>query len=194
MLLAASSVAQARRLIDRGHASVGRLALRGGVVPNVHYMVTTDAARNVRASLFPPAGLLRSLGIEVKVEEGVLPAPGSLDVLLVQTGIARFQGAESLEWLPGALADHLTSFGGVLDRSAGQSTVLDWIDAGATASYGTVSEPCNHPQKFPHPQMLLLHYLQGSSAIEAYWKSVAWPRQGVFVGDPLAAPYARMRP
>ena len=194
MLLAASSVAQARRLIDRGHASVGRLALRGGVVPNVHYMVTTDAARNVRASLFPPAGPLRSLGIEVKVEEGVLPAPGSPDVLLVQTGIARFQGAESLEWLPGALADHLTSFGGVLDRSAGQSTVLDWIDAGATASYGTVSEPCNHPQKFPHPQMLLLHYLQGSSAIEAYWKSVAWPRQGMFVGDPLAAPYARMRP
>ena len=101
MLLAASSVAQARRLIDRGHASVGRLALRGGVVPNVHYMVTTDAARNVRASLFPPAGPLRSLGIEVKVEEGVLPAPGSPDVLLVQTGIARFQGAESLEWLPG---------------------------------------------------------------------------------------------
>ena len=57
-----------------------------------------------------------------------------------------------------------------------------------------VSEPCNHPQKFPHPQLLLLHYLQGSTAIEAYWKSVAWPSQGLFVGEPLAAPYARPLP
>jgi hypothetical protein len=35
---------------------------------------------------------------------------------------------------------------------------------GATASYGTVSEPCSHPQKFPHPQVLLLHYAQGATA------------------------------
>ena len=67
----------------------------------------------------------------------------------------------------------------------------DWIASGATASYGTVSEPCSHLQKFPHPQVLLLHYLQGSSVIEAYWKSVAWPQQGVFIGEPLAAPFAR---
>ena len=72
--------------------------------------------------------------------------------------------------------------------------MLAWIASGATASYGTVSEPCNHLQKFPHPQVLLLHYLQGSTAIEAYWKSVAWPQQGLFVGEPLAAPYARPLP
>ena len=46
-------------------------------------------------------------------------------------------------------------------------------------------------QKFPHPTVLLKRYLSGDSAIEAYWKSVAWPAQGVFIGDPLAAPYAR---
>ena len=68
--------------------------------------------------------------------------------------------------------------------------ILDWIDAGATASYGTVSEPCNHVQKFPHPQMLIQAYAQGVSALEAYWHSVAWPAQGVFVGEPLAAPFA----
>ena len=66
-----------------------------------------------------------------------------------------------------------------------------WISAGATASHGTVSEPCNHRQKFPHPQVLLLSYLQGSTAIEAYWRSVLWPGQGLFVGEPLAAPFAR---
>ena len=64
-------------------------------------------------------------------------------------------------------------------------------NAGATASYGTVSEPCNHVQKFPHPQVLLGRYVQGATAIEAYWSSVAWPAQGVFVGEPLAAPFAR---
>ena len=66
-----------------------------------------------------------------------------------------------------------------------------WIGSGATASYGTVSEPCSHLQKFPHPQVLLLQYVQGSSLIEAYWKSVAWPQQGIFIGEPLAAPFAR---
>lgn len=95
------------------------------------------------------------------------------------------------QWLPGALADHLTSAGGQLLGGHAQMSVLDWLESGATASYGTVSEPCNHLQKFPHPQVLLLHYLQGASALEAYWRSVAWPAQGVFVGAPLAAPFAR---
>ncbi len=39
--------------------------------------------------------------------------------------------------------------------------------------------------------VLLLHYAQGSTAIEAYWKSVLWPSQGVFVGEPLATPFSR---
>ncbi|NBW50907.1 MAG: TIGR03790 family protein [Betaproteobacteria bacterium] len=92
---------------------------------------------------------------------------------------------------PGALADHLTSFGGQLNNTTGQMTALEWLEAGVTASYGTVSEPCNHWQKFPHPQVLLLNYLQGATALEAYWRSVAWPAQGVLVGEPLAAPFGR---
>jgi uncharacterized protein (TIGR03790 family) len=110
--------------------------------------------------------------------------------LLYEIGAARVAGIGTLGWVPGALADHLTSFGGQLSGDSGQMSILDWIDAGATASYGTVSEPCSHPQKFPHPQLLLLNYLQGASALEAYWKSVAWPQQGIFIGEPLAAPFA----
>jgi len=72
--------------------------------------------------------------------------------------------------------------------------VLSWIQAGATASYGTTSEPCAHLQKFPHPQALLLFYVQGATAIEAYWRSVQWPQQGLFVGEPLAAPFAPAAP
>ena len=67
---------------------------------------------------------------------------------------------------------------------------LRWLEAGATASYGTVVEPCNHLQKFPFPGIAMFHYALGASAIEAYWKSVAWPGEGVFVGEPLSQPFA----
>ena len=115
-------------------------------------------------------------------------------VLLYQTGLAHVAGLDAVEWLPGALADHLTSHGGQLDRqgeTGAQMTALAWLESGATASFGTVSEPCNHLQKFPHPQRLLMSYLQGVTALEAYWHSVAWPAQGLMVGEPLAAPFAR---
>jgi len=190
MLLASSDVERARRLIDRGVASDHTLGLVGAAPVQAHFMTTADATRSVRSALFPPAGLQRRIGLENHLGNADLPRETSR-VVLVQTGVAQFQGADAVDWVPGALADHLTSFGGQLDRTGGQSTVLDWLDAGVTASYGTVSEPCNHLQKFPHPQILLLHYLQGSTALEAYWKSVAWPQQGVFVGEPLAAPFAR---
>lgn len=68
-------------------------------------------------------------------------------------------------------------------------SVLEWLEAGATASYGTVIEPCNFPGKFPNVPVAMRHYLDGETAIEAYWKSVLMPGQGLFVGDPLAAPF-----
>jgi uncharacterized protein (TIGR03790 family) len=190
MLLAASDVAAAKALIRRGVDADYALGLRGAPPVHVHFVATADAARNSRAPLFPPSGAVRGLGIVVHVDSGAGLRDASR-LLLVETGAAHVEHLETLRWVPGALADHLTSFGGLLGHQGGQTTALDWIASGATASYGTVSEPCSHPQKFPHPQVLLLHYAQGSSAIEAYWKSVAWPQQGVFVGEPLAAPFAR---
>ena len=70
-------------------------------------------------------------------------------------------------------------------------SILRWLDAGATASYGTVVEPCAFTQKFPNPGIVIERYTNGESLIEAYWKSVAWPGQGVFVGELMASPYAR---
>ena len=32
--------------------------------------------------------------------------------------------------------------------------------------------------------------LRPTALIEAYWKSVAWPGEGVFIGEPLAHPYS----
>lgn len=74
---------------------------------------------------------------------------------------------ETLDFLPGALADHLTSTGGMLTDSSQMSSVR-WLEAGATASYGTVIEPCSYPQKFPSPAVAMFHYALGATAIEAY--------------------------
>lgn len=192
MLLAARSLDAGRELVDRGLASDHQLGLRGAPPAQAWFVATPDRARNVRERLFPPAGLLRAAGVEIGLASSA-ELPPMQRVLLYQTGLAHVPGLDRVPWLPGALADHLTSFGGLLEREGegSQMSALAWLEAGATASYGTVSEPCNHLQKFPHPQRLLLGYLQGVTALEAYWHSVAWPAQGVFIGDPLAAPFAR---
>ncbi len=189
MLLAADDVASAKAMILRGVASDGTLGHRGAPPVNAYFVITPDAARNSRAPLFPPPGQISPVGIDVHVES--IPAlEGVPRVLLYMTGAVSVDKLDRIGWVPGAVADHLTSFGGALDGMSGQMTAKAWIASGATASYGTVSEPCSYPQKFPHPQVLLLQYAQGSSVIEAYWKSVAWPQQGVFIGEPLAAPFA----
>jgi uncharacterized protein (TIGR03790 family) len=188
MLLASRTVESAMALIDRGVAADQQLGKRGVPMAHAVFVRTKDTARNVRAPLFPPEGLMGQTGAQVDVREvdnaGEVPR-----VFIYQTGQTRVSHPERVQWLPGALADHLTSYGGNLLATEGQMSVVDWLEAGATASYGTVSEPCNHLQKFPHPQILLLNYVQGATAIEAYWRSVAWPAQGVFVGEPLAAPF-----
>jgi uncharacterized protein (TIGR03790 family) len=190
MLLAARSVAEAKALIDRGAAADGALALRGRPPVTAMLLSTDDVPRRVRMKIYPPPGLLRTVGVDVRVAPAAELA-AARQVLLVTTGSVKAPLEPAPDWAPGGLGDHLTSFGGDLLGAHGQGTALDWVASGAVASYGTVSEPCNHLQKFPHPQVLLGQYVQGATAVEAYWKSVAWPQQGLFIGDPLAAPFAR---
>jgi uncharacterized protein (TIGR03790 family) len=190
MLLAASNSNEAIELIDRGVRADGKMGLKGTPPVNVHYVTTGDGVRSVRKWFYPPEGPVPSLNLNVHLDQtnALKNAPR---VMIYMTGLTTVDHLDTVDFLPGALADHLTSFGGILDKGHGQMTVLSWIGAGATASYGTTSEPCSHPQKFPHPQVLFLYYVQGVTAIEAYWRSVAWPQQGLFVGEPLAAPFSR---
>ena len=190
MLLAAPTESAAKAMIDRGVASDGRLAQRGRPTVTAMLLNTDDAARGVRRVLYPDAGLRGALGLDVQVVPAAELA-GAKRVLMVSTGSVFPPLLPAPDWVPGGLGDHLTSFGGDLLGAHGQGTALEWIASGATASHGSVSEPCNHLQKFPHPQVLLGHYLQGATAIEAYWKSVAWPQQSLFIGEPLASPFAR---
>jgi uncharacterized protein (TIGR03790 family) len=183
MMLAGTGFEPVRRLIDRGLA-----ADHGFPVGKVWLLSTSDKARNVRAANFERTAAALEGVFPIEVHEGDAPAnPG--DVLGYFTGLASVPGLASIHFVPGALADHLTSFGGQLTDSS-QMSSLRWLEAGATASYGTVVEPCSHPQKFPLPAIALFHYAAGASAVEAYWKSVAWPGEGVFIGDPLARPFA----
>jgi len=188
-LLAAKDADSAKALIDRGVRSDGTLGLRGAPAVNAHFVTTSDAVRSVRQALFPPAGPNPAVGLNVHLDK-TDALKNARRVVLYETGMVQVDALDTNEFVPGALGDHLTSFGGILDKPHGQMTVLSWIDAGVTATYGTTSEPCAHPQKFPHPQALIGFYLQGATALEAYWKSVAWPQQGLFVGEPLAAPFA----
>jgi uncharacterized protein (TIGR03790 family) len=110
------------------------------------------------------------------------------DVMFYFIGAAHVEELGTNRFLPGAVADHLTSFGGDLTGTS-QMSSLRWLEAGATGSYGTVVEPCNVLGKFPNVGLLMRRYLDGETLLEAYWKSVAMPGQGLFIGDPLARPY-----
>ena len=184
MLLPTDSVEAAKALIGRGMVT-------GFSAPaaSAYYLTTSETARNSRAPFFPRAGVIPARKLTVK-RLSADALENEKDIMIYQTGMARVAKLDTLQFLPGALADSLTSFGGDL-MGTNQMSSLRWLEAGATASYGTVTEPCNYWQKFPQPTVLLSHYLRGTSAIEAYWRSVAWPAQGVFIGEPLAAPYRR---
>nr|WP_256081568.1 TIGR03790 family protein [Massilia sp. YIM B04103] len=184
MLMPTESVADAKALIGRGTA--GALSMPSA---NAYFLITSEQARNSRAQFFPKSTALPARRLSIKTQQSDV-LEGARDIMFYQTGKARVEKLETLQFLPGALADHLTSTGGDLLGTT-QMSSLRWLEAGATASYGSVSEPCNYWQKFPNPAVLLRHYLNGASAVEAYWRSVAWPAQGLFIGEPLAAPYRR---
>jgi uncharacterized protein (TIGR03790 family) len=186
MAIAATGFSQAKALIDRGVSSDGTFP-RG----TAYLINTSDQARNVR--FFTYLDIIKQLGLELKVE--VIQADlieNKPDVMFYFTGLTQVNRIETNRFLPGAIADHLTSFGGQLTDSS-QMSSLRWLEAGATGSYGSVVEPCSFPQKFPDLRIVMPAYLAGDTLLEAYWKSVAWTGQGIFIGEPLARPFGRSK-
>ncbi len=183
MSLAATSLDAAKHMIDRGVASDG-----SNPDGSAYLVSTPDKARNVRAATFHALQMQLGKAFATEIVEADRIENKS-DVVFYFTGLPRVPAIERNTYLPGAIADHLTSYGGEL-LGTGQMSSLAWIDAGATGSYGTVAEPCNFPAKFPQPGIAMAHYLQGETLIEAYWKSVQMPGQGIFIGEPLARPFA----
>jgi uncharacterized protein (TIGR03790 family) len=184
MSIAATSLENAKALIDRGVESDGSRP------SGTAYLLSTPGPRNVRSALYPVAE--KAAGRRVRVRRLDQDALfDRTDVLFYFIGAQRVEGLDTLQFLPGAIADHLTSAGGHPVES-GQMSALRWLEAGATGTYGAVVEPCNYVEKFPHPAIVMARYLWGETLIEAYWKSVLMPGQGIFIGEPLAAPFRRL--
>jgi uncharacterized protein (TIGR03790 family) len=183
MLLPSKDESLARSVIDRG------IEADGLQPPGTAYLVRTqDRTRNVRAEEYPEALLL--VGDRIRVVETTPPEHLPLsDVIAYFTGASQVDELRQIGFRPGAAADHLTSTAGALEGTR-QMSALEWLRQGATASYGSVSEPCNLRGKFPNPGVFLNHYTRGDTLLEAYWKSVAMPGQGLFIGEPLAHPFA----
>lgn len=184
MLLPYSSLHDAKALIERGISAdysrpKGKAAL----------LSTSDKNRNVRSGFYPQVKKAFNSILPVQIIKAN-SIRDRKDLMFYFTGLSQVKDIDSNHFLPGAMADHLTSSGGQLTATTGQMSATRWLEAGATGSYGTVVEPCNFLQKFPNPTVAMYFYLTGSTLLESYWKSVLMPGQGVFIGEPLARPYA----
>jgi uncharacterized protein (TIGR03790 family) len=185
-MVTGNSLAQAEQLVDQGTSSDGDF-------PNQPVLLekTPDPARNIRYSQFDNAIFnTRVLGRSslFRTNSDLTPTPPPV-LLGYQTGLANFSVAPGT-FAPGAMADSLTSYGGLIFGSNDQTSLLAFIAAGAAGSYGTVAEPSSDPQKFPN-SLDYFYQARGFSLAEAYYQSLYDPFLGLIVGEPLAAPFAQ---
>jgi len=169
-----------------------RSAAADGTAPSgsVYLMDNSDIRARTRRPMFEPAvKLLQEFGVRAEIVQGTLPQ-GREDVMGLVAGSAGFDWTSSKSRiLPGAICEHLTSCGGMMQENAGQTPLTEFIRHGAALSSGTVTEPYAIAAKFPLP-FLHVHYAQGCSAAEAFYQSLLGPYQLLIVGDPLCAPWA----
>jgi len=191
IMLSGQTFQQAKQLIDRGISSDYSQPAGEG-----YFVRTHDEARSTRWPSFKQLVRFWPSKKEVNlhyVDERFLVddtlIKGRKNTVFYFTGAVHVPMIETNSYLPGAIADHLTSYGGAGIRESGQMKVYRWLEAGVTGSYGTVVEPCNYPEKFSNPQILIPSYMSGETLIESYWKSVQQPGEGIFVGEPLACPW-----
>ncbi|MGC3961479.1 MAG: TIGR03790 family protein [Verrucomicrobiota bacterium] len=184
ILLTATNLAKAKALVDLGRASDATFPTQ-----TVFLAKSSDSVRNLRHLQADNAILNTRLRGNYHVVLTNVSSPLGLGPMLgFQNGVQIFE-MSSLEVSPGAMMDNLTSFGGFLFEYSEHTTAMDFINNGATASYGTVVEPCAYEAKFPDPQNYFFQ-ARGFSVAESYYQSLANPYQGVLVGEPLAAPFA----
>ena len=185
-MITGNSLAQAEQLVEQGVASDSTFPQQPVILAK-----SSDTLRNIRYTYFDNAifdvNILGASSIlRTNTDLVSWPAP----CLGYETGLANFSVPQSL-FVPGAIADSLTSFGGIIFGNTGQTSELAFINAGAAASYGTVAEPENDTQKFPNPEVYF-YQARGFSAAESYYQSVNVPYLGLAVTEPLAAPFVRL--
>jgi uncharacterized protein (TIGR03790 family) len=156
----------------------------------IYFMWNRDVRSSVRDKCFASvAQQINQAGGRATVRQGRLP-DGAKDVAGVMAGVQSFDLAASrLTIMPGAICEHLTSAGGVLEAGAHQTALTEFLRHGAAGASGTVTEPRAIQAKFPLAS-LQLHYVRGCSLAEAFYQSISGPYQLLIVGDPLCQPWA----
>jgi len=183
-MLTASNIVEAQTILARGVASDSTFPTQ-----TVYLARTTDVARSVRYLEFDESLFnvrVRGGYSMVKTNSNSTAFTNSLGL---QTGRATLT-LPATAFVPGAMGDSLTSAAGYLFEATGQTPLLAFLSAGAAGSYGAVIEPCNYVEKFPHP-LAYFYQARGFSLAEAYYQSLQNPYQGLLVGEPLSAPFAR---
>lgn len=184
MMLTGTSRAGAEAVLKSGRRSDSSFPTQ-----TVYLAKTSDVARNVRFVEFDNAIFDARLRGGLTLLRTNLDATGMTNAMGLLTGLVNLSLTPGA-FVPGAMGDSLTSFAGDILENSGQTSLLAFLEAGAAGSYGTVVEPCNYLQKFPSP-LDYFYQQRGFSVLEAYYQSLQNPYQGLLVGEPLAAPFAR---
>jgi uncharacterized protein (TIGR03790 family) len=158
----------------------------------IYYMRNGNVRSTTRQPGFAPAvAELKELGVLAEVLNGTVPSDRN-DVQGLMAGSSDFDwSATGSKIKPGALCEHLTSFGGVLRANASQTPLSVFLRYGAAGATGTITEPYAIGDKFPLPSVQV-HYARGCTLAEACYQSVAGPYQLLVVGDPLCRPWAEI--
>jgi uncharacterized protein (TIGR03790 family) len=183
-MITAPTLALAKRLVDQGVNSDATFPWQPVILTK-----SSDSSRNIRYRRFDDAIFNTRLCRNYSMQRT------NCDSVWGQTNILGLQAGQSLvtvspnAFAPGAMADDLTSWGGVIFGYNDQTSLMTFITNGATGGYGSINETVAVLEKFPDPQAYF-YQARGFSIAECYYQSVAQPWQGLTVAEPLAAPYA----
>lgn len=184
-MITATSLAQAEQLVNHGVISDGTSPQQLVILAK-----SSDPLRNIRFPYFDNAIFnVNVLGVSSILRTNTDSVWWPSPCLGYETGLAQFSVPQNI-FVAGAIADSLTSYGGVIFGPNSQTNLLAFINAGAAGSYGTVAEPGADAQKFPNPQVYY-YQARGFSLAESYYQSINVPYLGLMVAEPLAAPFAK---
>jgi uncharacterized protein (TIGR03790 family) len=184
-MITSSNLAQAKLVVDRGVASDFSFPTQ-----TVYLAKSSDFFRNIRYATFDNAIFNTRLRGNYSMQRTNLYSPDLPGPSLgYENGVQKVTVPPNL-FVPGAMADELTSYGGRIYDVSDHTTALEFLNAGASGSYGTVVEPCAYLEKFPSPQNYF-YQARGFSLAECYYQSLTNPFQGIVIGEPLAAPFAQ---
>jgi len=184
-MITANSLAAAKALVDRGAASDSTFPYWPVVLAS-----TGDPVRDARSPQYEATAINTTINGNPSVTVSNQGNPASITNLFgFATGLAQF-AVSTNAFVPGAIADSFTSFGGIIFGNNDQTNLLEFIQGGATASYGTVAEPLADTNKFPATSVYF-YQGRGFNVAESYYQSLQIPYLGLVVAEPLAAPFAK---